>query len=75
MTLPAVQLTCSRYVGIIMTPVADCNLKAIMTTHPLPPETHSRVRTFYGCLASALRYLHENRLRHKDIKPEVGAFV
>ncbi|CAN9301243.1 unnamed protein product [Alternaria alternata] len=64
-----------QYVGIIMAPVADCNLKAILNTHVLSQETYSRVRTFYGCLASALRYLHENQFRHKDIKPEVGEFA
>jgi serine/threonine protein kinase len=55
-----------------MAPVADCNLRALLNTHPLPSDTHSLVRTYYGCLAGALRYLHENKLRHKDIKPEVG---
>jgi serine/threonine protein kinase len=65
----------TRYVRIIMAPVADCNLKAILNTHVLSQETYSRVRTFYGCLASALRYLHENQFRHKDIKPEVGEFA
>ncbi|CAI9637373.1 unnamed protein product [Alternaria burnsii] len=59
-----------RYVGILMAPVADCNLKALLSTHPLSLDTRSLVRTFYGCLVSALRYLHENELRHKDIKPE-----
>lgn len=26
-------------------------------------------RKWFGCLASALQYLHENRVRHQDIKP------
>jgi serine/threonine protein kinase len=55
-----------------MDPVADCNLKVLLNAHPLSSDTRSLVRTFYGCLASAVLYLHENKLRHKDIKPEVG---
>ncbi|RYN24847.1 hypothetical protein AA0113_g6900 [Alternaria arborescens] len=61
-----------RYVGVLMDPVADCNLKVLLNAHPLSSDTRSLVRTFYGCLASAVLYLHENKLRHKDIKPEVG---
>ncbi|CAN9081049.1 unnamed protein product [Alternaria alternata] len=61
-----------HYVGVLMDPVADCNLKVLLSAHPLSPDARSLLRTFYGCLASAVRYLHENKLRHKDIKPEVG---
>jgi serine/threonine protein kinase len=28
-----------------------------------------RLRRIYGCLAKAVEYLHENGIRHKDIKP------
>ncbi|KAF2800697.1 hypothetical protein K505DRAFT_412748 [Melanomma pulvis-pyrius CBS 109.77] len=59
-----------RYVGIIMSPVADYNLKEFLDLDPLPPESHSLLRTFFGCLTAALKYLHENRIRHKDIKPQ-----
>ncbi|KAF2198638.1 kinase-like protein, partial [Delitschia confertaspora ATCC 74209] len=27
------------------------------------------LRTFFGCLARALEFLHEQKVRHKDIKP------
>jgi serine/threonine protein kinase len=30
---------------------------------------HPELRTFFGCLATALEYLHEQKVRHKDIKP------
>ncbi|CAO2655517.1 Nn.00g043200.m01.CDS01 [Neocucurbitaria sp. VM-36] len=59
-----------RCVGILMSPVADANLKEFMNATPLPEEERSFLRTFFGCLAAALRYLHENRIRHKDIKPQ-----
>jgi serine/threonine protein kinase len=55
-----------------MQPIADCNLRVFLDTDPLPPTSLSLLRTFFGCLASALRYLHENQVRHKDIKPEVS---
>ena len=58
-----------KFVGILMFPVADYNLKDFLARESLPPGELSFLRTFYGCLAAALCYLHENRIRHKDIKP------
>ncbi|KAF1973901.1 kinase-like protein [Bimuria novae-zelandiae CBS 107.79] len=59
-----------RYVGILMSPVADCNLKQFLSRDPMSPSDRSFLSTFFGCLASALRYLHENCIRHRDIKPQ-----
>lgn len=56
-----------------MSPVADCNLKDFLEAGTISQENRSFLRTFYDCLAAALRYLHENRVRHKDIKPQVRA--
>lgn len=58
-----------RHVGLIMSPVADSNLAQFLELSPLPTEQLIYLRRFYGCLSSALGYLHENRIRHKDIKP------
>jgi serine/threonine protein kinase len=55
-----------RFVGLIMSPVADCNLEQYLGSVFEP----SLVRTFFGCLAVAIRFLHENCVRHKDIKPQ-----
>jgi serine/threonine protein kinase len=55
-----------RFVGIIMSPVADCNLQQYLEGTPEP----SLLRTFFGCLTVAVRFLHENYVRHKDIKPQ-----
>lgn len=58
-----------KYVGIIMLPVADCNLHELLL-RPLGDGETSLLRTFFGCLTSALCFLHDNRIRHKDIKPQ-----
>jgi serine/threonine protein kinase len=55
-----------KFVGIIMSPVADCNLKEYLWGN----FESSLVTTFFGCLAVAIRFLHENQVRHKDIKPQ-----
>jgi len=59
-----------RYVGIVMSPVADWNLEDYLDRDIISMEDRSFLRTFYGCLAAALRYLHRNCIRHKDIKPQ-----
>jgi serine/threonine protein kinase len=33
-------------------------------------EMCATVRTYFGCLAAALAYLHEGPIRHKDLKPQ-----
>ncbi|EPS38648.1 hypothetical protein H072_7646 [Dactylellina haptotyla CBS 200.50] len=33
-------------------------------------EKRALLRTYFGCLASALGYLHTSQIRHKDIKPQ-----
>ena len=60
-----------RYVGILTSPVADCNLKEYLEK-PLTEGMGSLLRTSFGCLVAAVNYLHQNRIRHKDVKPQVG---
>ncbi|OAL48129.1 hypothetical protein IQ07DRAFT_114453 [Pyrenochaeta sp. DS3sAY3a] len=63
-----------RFVGILMSPVAECDLKEFLhncasdAKGTLPSK--SFIRSFFGCLTSALSYLHDNTVRHKDIKPQ-----
>ncbi|OJD35689.1 rho gtpase activator [Diplodia corticola] len=63
------------YLGLIMAPVADMNLAEYLETISTYPE-HSRrsslitLRSFFGCMASALQYLHDSSIRHRDIKPQ-----
>lgn len=60
-----------KFVAIIMVPVAEMDLKQYLRSckSPLPTSERTLFRTYYGCLASALGYLHTNKIRHKDIKP------
>lgn len=59
-------------VGLIMSPVADKNLTMFLRER-LPPEGDRdrgiRIRSFFGCIATAVDYLHKHEVRHKDIKP------
>lgn len=57
-----------------MSPVAECDLKdflhnCVSDAKGTPP-SKSFIRSFFGCLTSALSYLHDNTVRHKDIKPQ-----
>ena len=54
-----------------MSPVADCNLKEYLQRSEDSPEPSSalRIRQWFGCLATAVQYLHTNQIRHRDIKP------
>jgi len=54
--------------GIIMSPVAEMDLAKYLSIAKL--EHNPTLRTYFGCLTAALQYLHDNRIRHKDIKPQ-----
>jgi len=56
-----------KYMGLIMSPVADMDLSTYLAS--AGTARHRELRTFFGCLARALAFLHEQRIRHKDIKP------
>ncbi|KAF2759187.1 kinase-like protein [Pseudovirgaria hyperparasitica] len=58
--------------SLILTPVAELELKTLLerqAKEPLLGEEVNWLRNAFGCIASALSYCHENRFRHKDIKP------
>lgn len=58
-----------RWVAMLMTPVADCDLHAFLRQTRFGPPEMSMLRRFFGCLCSAVQYLHGQKCRHKDIKP------
>jgi hypothetical protein len=57
-----------KYIGLIMWPVMEKDLKAYLKD--FSPAEESYLRTFFGCLANAVTYLHSQKVRHKDLKPE-----
>ncbi|KAF3930125.1 Ankyrin-3 [Dactylella cylindrospora] len=59
-----------KYVCLMMSPVAECNLTQYLNTYPFPAELKVEMRKFFGCLNAGLLYLHENQIRHKDLKPK-----
>jgi len=50
-----------------MSPAADCNLTTFYSL--ANAKNLQLLRSFFGCLASALHYLHDIKIRHRDIKP------
>ena len=58
-----------KFVAVIMSPVADCNLNEFLTRRLNDAES-SLLRTFFGCLTSAVVFPHDSQIRHKDIKPQ-----
>ncbi|KAL9030551.1 MAG: hypothetical protein Q9196_001339 [Gyalolechia fulgens] len=56
-----------RYMGLIMSPVADMDFSTYLAR--ADTAMYRELRTFFGCLARALEFLHEQKVRHKDIKP------
>lgn len=54
-----------------MTPVADMNLDEYLKEASKDENLkRRRLRSFSGCLATALAYLHQQNIRHNDIKPQ-----
>jgi serine/threonine protein kinase len=63
--------------GFLMEPVADCDLATFLGTFDIEtPWSHatreSRVTlsTGFGCLSSALAFIHNREIKHQDIKPQ-----
>jgi len=57
-----------KYFTIVMSPVAEMDLAKYLSM--AGPQDYSTLRTYFGCLTAALKYLHDNFIRHKDIKPQ-----
>lgn len=55
-----------KYIGLIMSPVAEMDFSTYLAR--ADTAKHGELRTFFGCLARALEFLHEQKVRHKDIK-------
>ncbi|OCK79111.1 kinase-like protein [Lepidopterella palustris CBS 459.81] len=59
--------------SLILSPVADLVLKALLQrqdrNNPLSSAHLGCLRSAFGCLATAIAFVHDERIRHKDIKP------
>jgi serine/threonine protein kinase len=62
--------TDKAHLGLIISPVAHCDLATYMQETCTEPRKRNTLRTFFGCLATALCYLHDNSIKHRDIKPQ-----
>lgn len=57
-----------HYIAYLMLPVAECNLEDFLTKPGgLSGRDRHEMRTFFGCLAGAVDYLHRSRIRHRDL--------
>jgi serine/threonine protein kinase len=58
---------------ILQYPVADCDLKKMMkdmqSCHVSKQDDRIAVKRFFSCLAQAVKHIHEELIRHGDIKP------
>ncbi|KAH7130766.1 kinase-like domain-containing protein [Dendryphion nanum] len=61
--------TDAAHFGIVMSPIADCDLASYFNQACFDTAKHPTVQKFFGCLANALYYLHSKNIRHRDIKP------
>lgn len=55
--------------NILMTPVAQCNLRQYLADPGRWPDKRDDLPRWFISLASALEYMHSLSCRHKDIKP------
>src|SRR5579862_6634759 len=64
--------TDKEYIAYLMEPVAQFNLRHYLEGlegHLSEPDRVT-LRHFYGCLAGTIQYLHQQRVRHRDLKLE-----
>lgn len=60
-----------HHLALIMSPIADVDLKRHLQRCEKSLDNRKFIlRHFFGCLTTALAYIHSKNIRHKDIKPE-----
>jgi serine/threonine protein kinase len=70
--LKAGSYTDLRHLALIISPVADGNLRQYLNDAGSSFDLMNPVclRNWFGCLARAVEYIHTMKIRHRDIKPE-----
>ena len=56
--------TDSKYFGLLIAPVCNYDLSVFLSNIRNTSEQQRILRTFFGCLAHALAYLHNTKIRH-----------
>ena len=60
-----------KSVAYLMEPIGECNLMQLLLKPRVFIDANlPSLRTYFGCLASAVAYLHRQRVRHRDLKPQ-----
>ena len=63
--------TDKKWLALLLNPVADLNLKQYLQRDGgIPANEVEHFKTYFGCLAHTLWYLRDQKIQHKDIKPE-----
>jgi serine/threonine protein kinase/ankyrin repeat protein len=63
--------TDKKWLALLLNPVADLNLKQYLQRDGgIPMNEVEHFKTYFGCLAHTLWYLRDQKIQHKDIKPE-----
>jgi serine/threonine protein kinase len=57
-----------KYIAVLTEPIANMDFAKYLER--ADTTKHLELRTFFGCLSRALEFLHEQNIRHKDIKPQ-----
>jgi serine/threonine protein kinase len=57
------------HVNILSSPIADMDL-AMFLDQPIGVEERKFLYRGVGCLCNAINYLHQNNIRHEDLKPQ-----
>ncbi|PLB38569.1 ankyrin repeat and protein kinase domain-containing protein [Aspergillus candidus] len=60
--------TDEKYIAFLMQPMADYDLETLLKNLGRAGTGAECLRPFFGCLSGAIQYLHENKIRHRDLK-------